>query len=95
MRFTALLLSAVTAATLAAPARAQEVSTQPAGPGANDLVKVLLFPIYLGARIQAELQPEKDSCWNGDSTKVVGCNYAERADEVVDAIQNRPTPYGN
>ena len=61
------------------------------GPGANPIASVLLFPIYLGARIQASLQPEKNSCWNGDSSKVAGCNYAERADEVVD---NRPAPYG-
>ena len=61
------------------------------GPGAHPVAAIALFPIYLGARIQAALQPEKNSCWHGDSTKVVGCNYADRADEVVD---NRPTPYG-
>ena len=61
------------------------------GPGAHPIASVLLFPIYLGARIQASLQPEKDSCWNGDSSKVAFCGYADRADEVVD---NRPTPYG-
>lgn len=61
------------------------------GPGAHPIASVLLFPIYLGARIQASLQPEKNSCWNGDSSKVAGCNYADRADDVVD---NRPTPYG-
>ena len=61
------------------------------GPGSHPVASVLLFPIYLGARIQASLQPEKNSCWNGDSSKVAGCNYADRADEVVD---NRPTPYG-
>ena len=62
------------------------------GPGAHPVAAVLLFPVYLGARVQSALQPEKDSCWHGDSTKVVGCNYAERADQLVD---NRPTPYSN
>ena len=61
------------------------------GSGVNPIAAVLLFPIYAAARAQAALQPEKDSCWNGDSSKVAGCNYADRADEVVD---NRPTPYG-
>mgnify|MGYP001254900968 CR=1 FL=1 len=61
------------------------------GPGSHPIASVLLFPIYLGARIQASLQPEKDSCWNGDSSKVAFCGYADRADDVVD---NRPTPYG-
>lgn len=61
------------------------------GSGINPIAAVLLFPIYAAARAQAALQPEKNSCWNGDSSKVAGCNYAERADQFVD---NRPTPYG-
>ena len=61
------------------------------GPGSHPLAAVLLFPIYLGARIQSALQPEKASCWNEGSTEVAFCNYAERMDEKVD---NRPTPYG-
>ena len=61
------------------------------GPGSHPVAAVLLFPVYAAARVQAALQPEKDSCWNAGSTEVVGCNYAERMDEKVD---NRPTPYG-
>ena len=29
------------------------------GPGTHPVAAVLLFPFYLGARIQSELQPEK------------------------------------
>ena len=57
------------------------------GPGTHPVAAVLLFPFYLGARIQSELQPEKASCWNEGSTEVAFCNYAERMDEKVD---NRP-----
>ena len=51
------------------------------GPGTHPVAAVLLFPIYLGARIQSELQPEKNSCWNEGSTEVVGCHAANRFDE--------------
>ena len=61
------------------------------GPGSHPVANVLLFPLYLGARIQASMSPEKDSCWNEGSKNVAFCNYAERADERFD---NRPTPYG-
>ena len=90
-RFSALAVSIALA--IPGAAFAQPVDPEfSKGPGSHPIASVLLFPIYLGARIQSSLQPEKNSCWNGDSSKVVGCNYAERADEVVD---NRPTPYGN
>ena len=89
-RFSALAVSIA----LAVPGAAFAQPVDPEfskGPGSHPIASVLLFPIYLGARIQASMSPEKDSCWNGDSSKVAGCNYADRADEVVD---NRPTPYG-
>ena len=89
------LFSALAAGALLLPSASLARPVDPEfskGPGTHPVASVLLFPIYLGARIQAELQPEKNSCWHGDSTKVVGCNYAERADQFVD---NRPTPYGN
>ena len=66
------------------------------GPGSHPVAAVLLFPIYAAARVQAALQPEKDSCWNEGSTEVVGCNVADRYDTAVETIQSRPkpTPYG-
>ena len=63
------------------------------GPGTHPVAAVLLFPFYLGARIQSELQPEKASCWNEGSTEVAFCHAAERYDAVVERVQNRPTPY--
>ena len=63
------------------------------GPGTHPVAAVLLFPLYLGARIQSELQPEKASCWNEGSTEVAFCHAAERYDAVVERVQNRPTPY--
>ena len=90
-RLSALVLSVALAAPSAVMAQPQPVDPEfSKGPGSHPIASVLLFPIYLGARLQASLQPEKNSCWNGDSSKVAGCNYAERADDVVD---NRPTPY--
>ena len=89
-RFSALAVSIA----LAVPGAAFAKPVDPEfskGPGSHPIAAIALFPIYLGARIQAALQPEKDSCWNGDSSKVAGCNYAAKADEKVD---NRPTPYG-
>ena len=62
------------------------------GPGTHPVAAVLLFPFYLGARIQSELQSEKNSCWNEGSSEVAFCHAAERYDE---ALENRPTPYGN
>ena len=64
------------------------------GPGSHPVAAVLLFPIYAAARVQAALQPEKDSCWNESASEVAFCNAAERYDAAADAIQNRPTPYG-
>ena len=61
------------------------------GPGSHPIANILLFPLYLGARIQASMSPEKASCWSDGAKDVAFCNYAERADEFVD---NRPTPYG-
>ena len=92
MRFRALLAAAALSASCTAPALAQQASTQPAGPGVPNVVKLVLFPLYLGARIQSSLDPEKPSCWNDGSTEVAGCRVAEKYDE---ATQNRPTPYGN
>ena len=63
------------------------------GPGTHPVAAVLLFPFYLGARIQSELQPEKASCWNEGSTEVAFCHAAKRYDAVVERVQNRPTPY--
>ena len=53
------------------------------GPGSHPVAAVLLFPIYLGARIQAELQPEKNSCWNEGSTEVALCGVAGRYDDAL------------
>ena len=88
-----LFLSAIVAAALVPGAvRAQTASQQPAGPGVPNMVKLVLFPLYLGARVQSSLDPEKPSCWNDGSTEVAGCRVADKYDE---AIENRPTPYGN
>ena len=65
--------------------KAEEVSTQPAGPGVPSFVKVLLFPLYVGARVQASLDPEKPSCWNDGSTEVAGCRVAEKYDAVLES----------
>ena len=54
------------------------------GPGTHPIAAVLLFPFYLGARIQSELQPEKASCWNEGSTEVAFCNAADRYDDLLD-----------
>ena len=86
-------LSATFVALFLAPAAALAQPVDPGfskGPGSNPIASVLLFPLYLGARVQASLSPEKNSCWNAGSTEVFGCNYAEKADSIVD---NRPTPY--
>lgn len=93
MRLKALLAAAALSATFAAPAVAQEASTRPEGPGVPNVVKVLFFPLYLGARVQASLDPEKPSCWNDGSTEVAGCRVAEKYDEAID--NRRPTPFGN
>ena len=88
-----LICSVVVAASLAPTAvMAQQVDPGfSKGPGSHPIASILLFPLYLGARIQASMSPEKASCWNEGSKDVAFCNYAERADEFVD---NRPTPYG-
>ena len=94
MRFVALASAAVLA--LPGAAAAQPVDPEfGKGPGTHPVAAVLLFPFYLGARIQSELQPEKASCWNEGSTEVAFCHAAKRYDAVVERIQNRPTPYGN
>ena len=84
----------VAAALSPAAAMAQRVDEDfGKGPGTHPVAAVLLFPFYLGARIQSELQPEKASCWNEGSTEVSFCHAAERYDAVVERVQNRPTPY--
>ena len=62
------------------------------GTGVPTVVKVLLFPLWGTARIQAALDPERPSCWNDGSTEVAGCRVAKEYDEAWD---NRPVPYGN
>ena len=54
------------------------------GPGAHPVAAVLLFPLYLGARVQAAAQPEKASCWNEGSTEVALCGVAGRFDDRLD-----------
>ena len=82
-RLSALALSVA----LAAPSAVMAQPVDPGfskGPGSHPVASVLLFPIYLGARLQAALQPEKDSCWNKGSVNVAGCNVADRYDNYLD-----------
>ena len=87
----------VAAALSPAAAMAQRVDEDfGKGPGTHPVAAVLLFPLYLGARIQSELQPEKASCWNEGASEVSFCHAAERYDDAVEFIKDRPkpTPYG-
>ena len=92
------LFAALASAALLMPtaSMAQEVDPEfGKGPGTHPVAAVLLFPFYLGARVQAELQPEKASCWNEGSTEVALCNAAARYDAALERVQNRPVPYSN
>jgi len=69
------ILSILAATALIAPgAIAQEVSTQPApAPGVHPIARLFFGPIVALTEIQAELSPEKASCWNDRASEVVGC----------------------
>ena len=84
-RLSALALSVALAAPSAVMAQPQPVDPSfSKGPGSHPVAAVVLFPLYLGARLQAALQPEKDSCWNKGSVNVAGCNVADRYDTFLD-----------
>ena len=91
----ALLITALSAAALAVPsaAVAQEVdpgfSVRPPRT-VHPIARILFFPILPFVELQAELSPEKASCWNDRAGEVVGCRVVE---EVEEARANRPTPY--
>ena len=80
-----IICAAIVAASLAPTAViAQQVDETPSnGPGSHPYAAALLFPIYLGARVQAALQPEKASCWNRGFRKVALCGVAWKYDRAV------------
>ena len=43
-------------------------------PGVPFIGRVLFAPLMPFIELQADLSPEKASCWNEDADKVVGCN---------------------
>ena len=108
-----LLLAAVSALVLAVPtASAQEVDPEfgVEGPrpiqvlrrnGINPIARLLFFPIIPFVEWQAELSPEKASCWNDRAGEVVGCSVVEqvetaqeeRREALNERWENRPTPY--
>ena len=63
---------------------------EPVRRGVHPIARILLFPIVGLAEIQAELSPDKASCWNEGASEVAGCNVVEAYEE---AAANRPTPY--
>ena len=93
-----ILLTALSAAALAVPSVA--VAEVDAGfgveeprpinvarrKGINPIARILFFPILPFVELQAELSPEKASCWNDRAGEVVGC-------KVVEQYEARPTPY--
>ena len=82
-RLSALVLSVAIAAPSAVMAQPVDPEFSK-GPGSHPVAAIALFPIYLGARLQAALQPEKDSCWNKGSVNVAFCNVADRYDTWLD-----------
>ena len=63
---------------------------EPVRRGIHPLARILLFPIVAFAELQAELSPDKASCWNDQAGEVAGCRVVDAYDE---AAANRPTPY--
>ncbi len=82
-RLSALALSVALAVPSAVMAQPVDESFSK-GPGAHPIAAAVLFPVYLGARLQAALQPDRDSCWNAGSVNVAGCNVADRYDNYLD-----------
>jgi hypothetical protein len=58
--------------------------------GVHPIARILFFPLMPFVELQAELSPEKASCWNDRADEVVGCKIVE---EIESAQGARPTPY--
>ena len=65
--------------------------------GINPIARILFFPILPFVELQAELSPEKASCWNDRAGEVVGCSVVEQVETAQERREerreNRPTPY--
>ena len=90
---TTFFISPIAATALAVPA----VSAQEQRPintlrrnGVHPIARILFFPLLPFVELQAELSPEKASCWNDRAGEVAGCGIVE---EIEEAQANRPTPY--
>ena len=66
--------------------------------GVNPIARVLLFPLMPFVKLQADLSPEKASCWNDGADQVAGCSVVEQIETAQERREerreNRPTPYG-
>lgn len=60
--------------------------------GIHPIARILFFPLLPFVELQAELSPEKASCWNDRAGEVAGCNIVE---EIETAQETRPTPYAD
>ena len=60
--------------------------------GVHPIARILFFPLLPFVELQAELSPEKASCWNDRAGEVAGCNIVE---EIETAQETRPTPYAD
>ena len=90
----ALLVSTFSALVLAVPAAVAAEETRPIQVarenGGHPIARILFAPLLPFIEIQAELSPEKASCWNDGASEVVGCRIVT---EIEDAQEARPTPY--
>ncbi len=57
---------------------------------AHPVARILLLPLMPFVELQAELSPEKASCWNDRAGEVVGCRVV---DEYEARRTARSTPY--
>ena len=68
----------------------ETISRNTPGRGVHPIARILLFPLMPFVELQADLSPEKASCFNDRADEVVGCAVVEAYEE---AEANRPTPY--
>ena len=74
-------LSAVPLLSSAALARPVDPGFSRPAPGAHPIARILFAPLLPFVQLQAELSPEKASCWNDGVEEVVGCGLAAQIEE--------------
>ena len=102
--FAALALSAIAAPALSRPVDPGYGVQQPRPinvlrrNGINPIARVVLLPLLPFIKLQAELSPEKASCWNDRAEEVAGCSVVKQVETAKERREerreNRPTPYG-